>query len=106
VLLDGTPPQQFKMSNLRVSLVAEDAALPGVVNFVAAGGGRGDAVRFLPGGQAELAEVADDGSFTLKDIGAMEYRVRVTGLPQGAYLQSGRIDSKDALNAPFTVDSQ
>ena len=106
ILLDGTPPQQFKMSSLRVSLVAEDAALPGVVNFVAAGGGRGDAVRILAGGQAELAEVADDGSFTLKDIGAMEYRVRVTGLPQGVYLQSGRIDSKDALNAPFTVDSQ
>ena len=104
IILDGTPPQQFKMSSLRVSLVAEDAAMPGVVNFISAGGGRGDAVRFLAGAQAEVAEVADDGSFTLRDVGAMEYRVRVTGLPQGTYLESGRIDSKDALNAPFTVD--
>jgi hypothetical protein len=110
IILDGTPPQQVSMSNLRVSLVAEDAAFPGVVNFVSAvgaAGGRGDAIRtFLPAGQSEMAEVAADGSFTLRDVSAMEYRVRVTGLPQGAYLQAGRIDTTDALNAPFTVDNQ
>jgi len=109
IVLDGTPPQQFSMSNLRVNLVSEDGAIPGVVNFVSAVGGagaRGDAIRaFLPGGQSEMAEVAADGSFTLKDVGAMEYRVRVTGLPQGAYIQAGRIDTTDALNAPFTVDN-
>jgi hypothetical protein len=107
IILDGTPPQQFSMSNLRVSIVAEDAALPGVVNWVGGAGGRGDAIRaFLPAGQSEMAEVAADGSFTLRDVGAMEYRVRVTGLPQGAYIQAGRIDTADALNAPFTVDNQ
>jgi hypothetical protein len=106
IILDGTPPQQFSMSSLRVSLVAEDAALPGVVNWVGGGGGRGDTIRaFLPAGQSEMAEVAADGSFTFKDVGALEYRVRVTGLPQGTYLQAGRMDTSDALNAPFTVDS-
>jgi hypothetical protein len=58
----------------------------------------------LAAGQAALGQVAEDGSFTLQNVGAMEYRVRVTGLPQGAYIQTGRIDSNDALNAPFTVD--
>jgi protocatechuate 3,4-dioxygenase beta subunit len=107
IILDGTPPQQFAMANLRVSLVAEDAALPGVVNWVGAAGGRGDAIRaFLPGGQSEIAEVAADGSFTFRDVGAMEYRVRVNGLPQGAYIQAGRLDTTDALNAPFSVDNQ
>ena len=106
VVLDGTPPQQFKMSSLRVSLPA-DGALPGVVDFVAAGAARGNAVRaFLPSGQGEVAEVADDGSFTLRNVGAMEYRVRVVGIPQGAYLQSGRMESKDALSEPITVDNQ
>ena len=106
IALDGTPPPQFTMSNLRVSLFAEDAALPGVMNFIAAGGGRSDAIRaFLPAGQSEMAEVAVDGSFTLRDVGAMRYRVRVAGLPQGSYVQAGRIDSADALNAPFAVDN-
>ena len=95
------------MSSLRVSLAAADGALPGVVDFVAAGAARGNAVRaFLPSGQGEVAEVADDGSFTLRNVGAMEYRVRVVGIPQGAYLQSGRIESKDALSEPITVDNQ
>jgi len=110
IILDGTPPQQFSMSNLRVSLIAEDTAMPGVVNFVTAvggGGTRGDAIRaFLPAGQSEMAEVAADGTFTLRDVGAMEYRIRVMGLPQGAYIQAGRIDTTDALNAPFSVDNQ
>ena len=107
ILLEGTPPQQFKMSNLRVSLTGEDGVLPGIVNFApaAAAGARGEAaIRVLPREQGELAQVADDGSFTLQDVGAMEYRVRIVGLPQGAYLQSGRIESKDALNEPFTVE--
>jgi len=106
IILDGTPPQQFSMSNLRVSIIAEDSALTGVVDFVGGTGGRGDAIRaFLPAGQSEMAEVAADGSFTLRDVGAMEYRVRVTGLPQGAYILAGRIDTADALNTPFTVDN-
>lgn len=106
ILLDGTPPQQFKFSNLRVSLVGEDGGLTAGVNLVA--GGRGDALvaNLLGGGQGIAATtVADDGSFTVKDVGAQEYRVRVTGLPQGAYVQAGRIGSNDALNAAFTIDN-
>jgi protocatechuate 3,4-dioxygenase beta subunit len=106
ILFEGTPPQQFKMSNLRVSLTAEDVALPGLVGFAPAAGaaGRGNAIRIAQGGQGELAQVTEDGTFTIPDVGAMEYRVRIVGLPQGAYLQAGRIESKDALNEPFTVE--
>jgi hypothetical protein len=116
ILLDGTPPQQFKMTNLRVSLLGSEAPWGNVGNLlVAAGGARGarggeagrggNALAMLAGGQAATTQVAEDGSFTLSNVGAMEYRVLVTGLPQGAYVQAGRIESKDALNGPFTVDS-
>jgi hypothetical protein len=107
ILLEGTPLQQFQMTNLRVSLIEQDSALPGIAEFVGGGGrgGRGEAGRTILSGQSEMAEVAADGSFTLRNVGAMEYRVRVIGLPQGAYVQSGRIDSNDALNAPFAVDN-
>jgi hypothetical protein len=106
IALDGTPSAQFTMSSLRVSLIAEDAAMPGAMNFITAGGARGEAIRaFLPAGQSAMADVAVDGSFTLRDVGAMEYRVRVAGLPQDAYVQAGRIESVDALNAPFAVDN-
>jgi protocatechuate 3,4-dioxygenase beta subunit len=118
IALEGTPPQQFKMSNLRVSLTSEDSPLAGVLNLAAlggrgeigfdfvgaGGGGRGDVIRTALGGQAVTAEVAEDGSFTLQDVGAMEFRVRVAGLPQGAYVQSGRLESNDALNAPITIN--
>jgi len=112
ILLDGTPPQQFNMANLRVNLLANDSPLGDVAELVvAAGVGRargGDGARGGLGALAgaTVAQVAADGSFTLSNVGAMEYRVRVAGLPQGAYVQAGRIDSKDALNAPFTVDSE
>jgi hypothetical protein len=112
ILLDGTPPQQFNMANLRVNLLADDSPLGDVANLLAAAGaprGRGGEGRgglgALAGGGAAVAQVAADGSFTLSNVGAMEYRVRVAGLPQGAYLQAGRIESRDALNAPITVDS-
>jgi hypothetical protein len=94
------------MSNLRVSLIPENSALGGFASFVATGGGGGNAVRNVLIGAAgeQPVQVSEDGSFSLQNVGAMEYRVRVTGLPQGAYVQSGRIDSNDALNAPFSVD--
>jgi protocatechuate 3,4-dioxygenase beta subunit len=106
IVLETTPPQQFRMSNLRVSLVAGDASLPNILNLAGGRGGRGGEIvaQLLGGGQMATEAVAEDGSFTLKNVGAQEYRVRVTGLPQGAFLQSGRIGSRDALNAPFTVD--
>jgi hypothetical protein len=113
VVLEGAPPQQFKMTNLRVSLVAEDGALPGLLNLAAAiggggggsGGGRGANAQLRGGGQLATEAVAEDGTFILKNVGAQEYRLRVTGLPPRAYIQSGRIGSSDALNAPFSVDN-
>ena len=115
ILLDGTPPQQFNMTNLRVSLLGNDSPLGDVASLVVAAGGprgrggdgaRGGLGALAGAGQASVAQVAQDGSFTLPNVGAMEYRVRVAGLPQGAYVQAGRIDSRDALNGPFTVDSE
>jgi hypothetical protein len=108
VTLEGIPPQQFQMTNLRISLVAEDAALPGLLNLAAAGlGGRaaGVTAQLRGGGQLATETVAADGTFTLRNVGSQEYRLRVTGLPPGAYIQSGRIGTVDALNAPFGVDS-
>jgi protocatechuate 3,4-dioxygenase beta subunit len=106
IALETTPSQQFQMSNLRVSLVAEGAALPNILNLAGGAGGRGGGLvaQLRGGGQITSETVAEDGSFTLKNVGAQEYRVRVTGLPQGAFLQSGRIGSIDALNAPFNVN--
>ena len=74
---------------------------------MAGGGGRGGGAnaQVRAGGQLATETVADDGTFTLKNVGAQDYRVRVTGLPTGAYIQSGRIGSSDALNAPFSVDN-
>jgi hypothetical protein len=120
IVLDGTPPQNFRMTSIRVNLAAEDNPLSGILNFVTlnAGGEAGfdvvaaDGARVnrrvagLLGGQSITAEVAEDGSFTLSNVGASLYRVRVTGLPQGVYLQAGRIDSSDALNGPITVENE
>jgi hypothetical protein len=119
VLLDGTPPQQFKMTNVRVNLVGEDSPLGDVAGLIALagasagaggrggrggdGGGRAGGLGALVG--AASATVAEDGTFVLPNVGAMEYRVRVTGLPQGAYVQTGRLESKDALDGPITVDN-
>jgi hypothetical protein len=107
IVLEGAPSAQFKMTNLRVSLVAEDSALTGLLNLAAAGvGARGGGVNGQIRGSGQLAtgSVADDGTFTLRNAGALEYRVRVTGLPQGAYVQSGRLGSADALDGTFNVD--
>jgi len=109
VVLETTPPQQFKMSSVRVSLIAEDGGgLPGLLNLAAAAGagrGGGANAQIRGGGQLATETVAEDGTFTLKNVGAQEYRVRVTGLPPGAYVQSGRIGSTDALNTSVTVDN-
>ena len=108
IVLETAAPQQFKMSSLRVSLVAENGGPSGVLNLAAVGiGGRGAGanVQARGGGQITTETVAEDGTFVLKNVGAQEYRVRVTGLPSGAYIQSGRMGSSDALNAPFSVDN-
>jgi protocatechuate 3,4-dioxygenase beta subunit len=86
IFLDGTPPANFKPSQLRVNVQpAEDLG----IGMGMGGGGNG--------------QVSDDGSFTLQNVAPMDYRVRVGGLPQGAYLMAGRIGSDDAVNRPFTI---
>jgi Carboxypeptidase regulatory-like domain/Polysaccharide lyase family 4, domain II len=83
IYLDGTPPSNFKLSQLRVNLQPTE-------NLQFGGGGN--------------SQVADDGTFTLQNVSPMEYRVRVAGLPTGAYLMAGRIGSDDAVNQPFTIN--
>jgi hypothetical protein len=83
IYLDGTPPSNFKLSQLRVNLQPTE-------NFQFGGGGN--------------SQVADDGTFTLQNVSPMEYRVRVAGLPSGAYVMAGRIGTDDAVNRPFTIN--
>lgn len=80
---DGRPPSGFKMSRLRVSLTSDD--------FGGAGG--------------RLGKVAEDGTFAVPDLPPAELRVRIGGLPQGAYLKAGRIGSGDALEQPFVASA-
>jgi protocatechuate 3,4-dioxygenase beta subunit len=104
VVVEGTPPAAFDVSKLQVSLIAEQSTPQGKAFWFAPGGDFvhvGGAFRDPDSG----GKVAADGSFTVSNIGAMLYRVVVSGLPSNAYLQSGRIGSEDALNAPFSVDA-
>jgi hypothetical protein len=81
-------------------------------NAAAAGGARGTAgaqgqvLTGLLAGQLQGGAVAADGTFTLTNVNAFEYRVRVSGLPAGFYLKSGQIGTLDALSVPFTVNGQ
>ena len=110
ITLEAAPPQGFKMTQLRVSLVAGDSGSGASGKMLFSGGPGGDVFHLVTGtnlsAQSAIGEVGEDGSFSIQDVGTMEYRVRVTGLPSGAYLQSGRIGSNDALSAPFSVDSE
>jgi hypothetical protein len=49
---------------------------------------------------------AANGSFTLKNIAAGDYRVQVDSLPDGFYIQSIRLGSEDLLNGGLHVDRQ
>jgi hypothetical protein len=75
-------------------------------NRAAGGGNRVQALNGLLAGQLQGGVVAADGTFTLTNVNAFEYRVRVTGLPAGFYLKSGQIGTLDALNTPFAVNPQ
>jgi protocatechuate 3,4-dioxygenase beta subunit len=103
IYVDPPPPDGFKMTNLRVSLTPDSAPvniLPsaGAGDFMVAIASPGGV---FPGGDAISATVAEDGSFVLKDVGsALDYRVRVTGIPIGGYLADGRMGSADSLAAP------
>jgi len=82
ILLDGTPPANFQMNRLRVSLNSQDD---------------------LPIGNSN-AQVDDNGKFNLTNVPAMSYRINLQGLPTGAYLIAGRFGSTDALGEPLQVD--
>jgi hypothetical protein len=99
VIPESQPPAQFRMSQLRVTLVPEDSPF-GTIAFNPSGA-RLVSGAFLSGGVS--ATVAEDGTFTLQNMGTSEYRVSVTGLPAGAYVEAARLGSADALSAPFTV---
>ena len=81
IQLNGTPSPQFQITQLRVQLDPTDDVLLGV----------------------DDAKVNDDRTFVLKDVPPLEYRVRVVGLPPGAYIQAGLIESTDAVRAPFVI---
>jgi len=114
IAVESTPPQQFKMTQLRVGLIAEDSPLNNIAGAVTeallaagvgnAGGRGGRGGRGGAGGQAAAGNVAEDGTFSLENVAAArDYRVRVTGLPSGAYVRAGFINGVDVLNAPFNV---
>lgn len=94
-------PQQFRMSQLRVSLVPADGPPIGPTAVTAELGGRGGSNIVLPMIGGANATVAEDGIFTLQNVAAQEYRLLVTGLPAGTYLVAGRFGSADVLNGPL-----
>jgi hypothetical protein len=81
IYLEGTPPANFQMKSLRVTLQSQDG-LPINSN----------------------AQVDDAGKFILPGVAAMTYRVNLQGLPTGAYLIAGKFGSNDALGDPLAVD--
>lgn len=85
IVMDGTPPNKFAPSKLRVRLE------PTI-------GIRGGSRAIAP------AQVDEDGTFTLTDVTPMEYRLRVMGLPEGVHLTAGSIGGADVLNQPFVVE--
>lgn len=95
-----SPPPQFRMGQLRVVLTPEETPIsPSTAVAQRGGSGLDGAVPIRLG--AANAQVADDGTFTLYNVGAQEYRVSLIGWPPGMYFVSGRLGSTDVLNAPF-----
>ncbi|HEX4999160.1 MAG TPA: carboxypeptidase regulatory-like domain-containing protein [Terriglobia bacterium] len=92
IYADSTPPD-FKTSQLRVSLTSEDSpnALAMFASIVGADAG------------GLTARVEQDGSFVLKNVGALPYRVQISGLPAGGYVVAGRYGESDPLGDTFTA---
>ncbi len=83
VLESGSIPN-FRMSQLLVGVSAIDEMGLGTWN----------------------SAVAEDGTFTLRNLAPVEYRVFVSGLPEGAYMMSANIGSTDVLTQPFPLETE
>jgi hypothetical protein len=83
--IDGTPAANGGQSP-RVQLRSTLDGLPATIPAV-----------FMP----RAVPVNTDGTFTLPNIKAGEYRVLVEGLPNGYYVKEARIGTSDALNRSF-----
>ena len=86
IFIEGqtTPPPQFSMERVRVTLNSAEQ---------------------LPIGNAN-AQVKADGSFVFPNVATIGYRVNIGGLPAGAYLLAGRYGGADALNGPLQISDQ
>jgi hypothetical protein len=101
IVLDGQPAPSFRQESLRVQIIPEEltGVAPALVNALA--GARG--FTGLPTAAPSTAEVQSDGTFVLIGIGSSDYRIQVLGLPNGAYVESGRLGSIDALGRPVSI---
>jgi protocatechuate 3,4-dioxygenase beta subunit len=50
--------------------------------------------------------VAEDGTFILRNMAPVEYRLSVSGLPDGAYIVSAKIGATDVLTNPFVLEAE
>ncbi len=57
-------------------------------------------------GAAPASPVQADGSFALQQVGLDDYRLSVTGMPQGAYVKMARLGATDVLNDGLRIDRQ
>jgi hypothetical protein len=94
VYIDGALPPNFKPTQLRVNLLSDENPNP-LLTLVQAVGG--DSTGGLN------ATVAEDGNFALKNVGALPYRVQVTGLPANGYIVAGRYADTDPFGSTFIV---
>jgi hypothetical protein len=57
------------------------------------------------GNQTLSGSVKADGTFNITGIATGEYRVSVSGLPQGSYVKQARLGQTDVLNVPLKVSA-
>jgi hypothetical protein len=87
------------LSSLRISL-SRDPDLLGLPQVPTAVGNRGAAAA----GNGGNGTVAGDGSFRLAPVGVGDYRVNITGLPKGMYVQTVQADQENVLETGIHVN--
>jgi len=80
--VEQPPPTDFKIAQLRVQLSSLDTAPV-----------------------SRNAPVQEDGTFKLESVPPGDYRVFISNVRPGWYLESGRIGSQDAVNSVVTVSA-